>query len=100
MRRTRGTAHFLRMLARLFFVCFCLAVSVATPGEVPVQVTTDTAAYCARLARRMALTPQPSAQATRLAAEGRALCVRGDVRDGIRRLRQALLLSRPATAGR
>ncbi len=88
------------MLARLFFVCFCLAVSVATPGEVPVQVTTDTAGYCAHLARRMALTPQPSTQAARLAAEGRALCGRGDVRDGIRRLREALLLSRPATAGR
>lgn len=100
MRRTRGTAHFLRMLARLFFVCFCLAVSVATPGEVPVQVTTDTANYCVLLAWRMGLLPQPSSQALRLAAEGRALCTRGDVRDGIRRLREALLLSRPVTAGR
>ncbi len=100
MRQTRGIAHLRRMLARLFFVCFWLAVSVATPGEVPVQITTDTANYCATLARRMALVPQPSRQAARLAAEGRALCARRDVRDGIRRLREALLLSRPATAGR
>lgn len=87
------------MLARLFFVFFCLAASVATPGEAPMQVTSDTPGYCAGLAQRMADVLHPRPEAVRLAEQGRDLCAQHRVRAGIRRLREALLLSAPAPAG-
>jgi hypothetical protein len=90
------------MVTRPLLVCLCLAVSVATPGQVPIAITTDSAAYCAQLARRLsaqAVTVRMAAelQVTRLGVQGRALCAGGDVRGGIRRLREALLLAGSAS---
>jgi hypothetical protein len=63
----------------------------------PVQVTTDTPAYCLQLLDRVsemvrnASAPPPD-EVTDLAAEGQKMCALGEVRGGIMRLRRAVTL--------
>jgi hypothetical protein len=86
------------------------ATAPASP-EAPVQVTTDTAEYCASLARRIdeeeqaaAANPQPDPaspalahadQVVMLTTEGRRMCDQGLVVGGILRLRRAWTLLHP-----
>ncbi|HSU04752.1 MAG TPA: hypothetical protein VLI93_04205 [Acetobacteraceae bacterium] len=63
----------------------------------PAQVTSDTQAYCRQLGDRVRelapLATGPSRlMATNLAVEGQSLCMRGEIRGGIRRLRRAVRL--------
>ena len=63
----------------------------------PVRVTSDSTAYCAELASRLAEQPHGHAEPARsLAEEGQRLCGKGHVRTGIAKLRRAL---RAAQAG-
>lgn len=69
----------------------------AVAGDGPVRVTTDSTAYCAELAGRLAEQPHGRAEPARsLADEGLRLCGKGHVRTGIAKLRRAL---RAAQAG-
>lgn len=63
----------------------------------PVEVTSDTVSYCRSLAGRIETIPVSSDAALRLAREGAAMCRKGRVRDGIVRLRRALMISRNRT---
>ena len=58
------------------------------PPSPVMTVSTDTPAYCARLAERV------RAPASAEAATGQALCAAGQIRGGIMHLRRALLLQR------
>ncbi len=63
----------------------------------PVEVTTDTQAYCQRLSdqvgeRMRELKTPPPADVMRLSGEGERLCDEGQTRGGILRLRRAWLL--------
>lgn len=68
----------------------------------PAQITTDTQAYCRQLGDRVReLAPLAAGPlrlaATNLALEGQSLCMRGEIRGGILRLRRAVrLVSRAA----
>jgi hypothetical protein len=69
----------------------------AAAAEGPVRVTTDSTAYCAELASRLAEQPYGLAEPARsLGEEGMRLCGKGHVRTGIAKLRRAL---RAAQAG-
>ncbi len=65
--------------------------------SVPVEVTSDTPAYCLRLLdevtdlMRTAAVPTPP-EVTRLSADGQRMCDEGQTRGGIMRLRQAWVL--------
>jgi hypothetical protein len=63
----------------------------------PVEVTTDTPAYCQRLSdqvgeRMRELKTPPPAEVVRLSGEGERLCDEGQTRGGILRQRRAWLL--------
>ncbi len=62
----------------------------------PLEVTTDTPAYCQHLSdqvgRRVRAVQTPPQEVVRLTDEGDRLCDEGQVRGGIQRLRRALLL--------
>lgn len=69
----------------------------AAAADGPVRVTTDSTAYCAELAGRLAEQPYGLVEPARsLADEGLRLCGKGHVRTGIAKLRRAL---RAAQAG-
>lgn len=73
------------------------APRAAVGGDGPVRVTTDSNAYCAELALRLAAQPQGRIEPVRsMAEEGERLCETGHVRTGIAKLRRAL---RAAQAG-
>ena len=55
-------------------------------------LTSDTAAYCAQLARQVADRHSAVSDVQRLLGEGRDMCDRGQIRGGIRRLRRALVI--------
>ncbi len=67
------------------------------PAQPPMEVTSDTTAYCLHLADRvhsltqLAVVPPPRDVAV-LSSEGRRMCENGQTRPGIMRLRQALML--------
>jgi hypothetical protein len=68
-----------------------LALPAGAQGAAGLRVTTDSAAYCAELAERVAGMPRGAAEPARsLAEEGRRLCETGHVRSGIARLRRAI----------
>jgi hypothetical protein len=74
------------------------AVSVAFMDvrHAPVQITTDTPAYCATLQARLSKREKQgrlSAKARELAQNGGNLCANGDIIGGITALRQAMVLS-------
>ncbi len=64
------------------------------PADRPMAVTSDTADYCATLARLVGQAPSPTADARRLLADGQDMCARGKIRGGIARLRRALIIER------
>ena len=69
----------------------------AAAADGPVRVTTDSTAYCAELAGRLAEQPYGLVEPARsLAEDGLRLCGKGHVRTGIAKLRRAL---RAAQAG-
>jgi hypothetical protein len=68
-----------------------LAAGGLRAADPPVQVTTDSIAYCRILADRLAALPEAAEEpARRLGKEGRTLCETGHVRTGIAKLRRAL----------
>jgi hypothetical protein len=63
----------------------------------PMEITTDTPAYCLKLLDRVSnlvkVSPNSAPQeVTTLATEGQRMCVQGQTRGGIIRLRRALVL--------
>jgi hypothetical protein len=73
-------------------------VAQPQPGESkPMEITTDTPAYCLHLVNRvgdlirLAATPVPP-DVTGLATEGKRMCAIGQTRSGIMRLRSALMM--------
>lgn len=63
----------------------------AAAADGPMRVTTDSTAYCAELANRLAQQPHGQVEpAQSLAEEGQRLCGKGHVRTGIAKLRRAL----------
>jgi hypothetical protein len=88
----------------LAVVALGLALSLVTAGPgmaqflyvqgKPMEVTTDTVAYCDQLSAQVATAQEHAGDAVpadvpRLAAEGRRLCDHGLIRPGIERLRRA-----------
>lgn len=77
-----------------------LALPAAAQAPRPVEVTSDSAAYCQHLAARImvqrgrAVNPQPEVDA--LLDRGQRLCAAGRVRPGLNSLRHALLELREA----
>lgn len=63
-------------------------------AEPPVAVTTDTPAFCERLAETVQAAPHPPPDALRLWREGQRMCAEGEILGGVARLRRAVLLSR------
>ncbi len=69
----------------------------ARPQPPPMQLLTDTPHYCAELldeveaAQQALVEPAPPA-VERLTDEGRQLCLLGEVRGGVTRLRRAMVL--------
>ena len=60
----------------------------------PLRVTTDNGAYCDEMLRRLAAEPAAAhGLPARLAGEGRALCLAGNPRSGVARLRRALRMA-------
>jgi len=55
-------------------------------------LTTDTPQYCALLAKQVSDRHSPIMDVQRLLSDGRAMCERGLIRGGIRRLRRALVI--------
>jgi hypothetical protein len=55
-------------------------------------LTTDTLQYCVMLAKQVSDRHSPITDVQRLLSEGRAMCDRGQIRGGIRRLRRALVI--------
>jgi len=76
-----------------------IAWPIVTPAsELPLRVTTDSAAYCQELAMRVTVQPNATAEPVRsLAEEGTRLCHTGHVRTGIAKLRRALRASQPGS---
>ena len=70
-----------------------LAASPCLANDPPsFALTTDTASYCAQLAKQVADRHSTLLDVQRLLAEGREMCDRGQVRGGIKRLRRALVM--------
>ena len=71
----------------------------ASGAEPSARVTTDSLAYCAELAERLAAMPGARGEPARaLAAEGLGLCEKGHTRAGIAKLRRAFRAARAARA--
>ncbi len=70
------------------------ATTGAPQSATPAQVTTDTAAYCTLLGRKMDSERGAAFDAIALDDQGKALCARGEIRAGIAQLRRALLTMR------
>lgn len=103
----REVGHAMSLAMRsLPVVALALMLSMAPsgPGQAqllfaqskPMEITTDTAAYCGQLSDQVARAQLNSAKVPpdvpRLAAEGRRLCNKGLIRPGIERLRRAWTL--------
>jgi hypothetical protein len=72
-------------------VLAALHLTAPAAAELPVRLTTDSSAYCAELALRLAAQPGSATEPARsLAEEGTRLCETGHVRTGIAKLRRAL----------
>lgn len=72
------------------------AVAQPVSSQAPMEVTTDTAAYCRYLADRLHNLMQagpapPSREVSDLSVEGQRMCAAGQIRPGIMRLRLALM---------
>ena len=85
-------------------LALALTLALPCPGQAqllvvqgkPMQITTDTAAYCGQLSDQVARAQAHAAtvppDVPRLATEGRRLCDKGLIRPGIERLRRAWML--------
>ena len=83
------------MIRSVLLLCLLLGVVLpARAQEKPLAVTTDTEEYCEHLSDLVAAHPNPGPEVRRLLTQGRALCERGQVRGGIRRLRRAMVILR------
>lgn len=69
-------------------------LAAAGVPEDPVTVTTDTREYCLSLADRITARGTMTPYAEMLWQRGRTMCEQDRVRDGLNRLRRALLLLR------
>jgi hypothetical protein len=74
--------------ALVFVVCG------ATLADDPQCVTSDTPAYCAKLALKMNALGTMPPHAHVLWLEGQAMCERGQIRAGLARLRRAMIIVR------
>lgn len=59
--------------------------------EPPIAITSDTRAFCDLLAGRVRDAPRKTVEMQRLLVQGETMCRAGAVREGLFRLRQALL---------
>ena len=75
----------------LLSVAAIVLVAGPASSQDPMTITTDTMEYCITLADRMAETDMPP-HARLLWRNGRAMCEHGQVRDGLARLRRAMLM--------
>ena len=90
------------------FWAICLVVPAFPAATVrgeeypPAVILTDTVEYCDHLQRLIGDRAARTPEAHRLFNEGRRMCDHGEIRAGIARLRQALILvrTRPAQAPR
>jgi hypothetical protein len=81
----------------LVTIGFAMAIRHPASAQTPMQITTDTPAYCRQLLDRVselvqAASEPPPGDVTSLAAEGEKMCAEGEVRGGILRLRRAVML--------
>ena len=84
---------------RAAFLSSVIALATVPPAAAqaprPVEVTSDSAAYCQHLASRILLerqrVPNPEPEVDTLLQRGQQLCAAGRVRPGLNRLRHALL---------
>ena len=88
-----------RRLLVLLLASLLTGSSIAQPvsSSTPMEVTTDTPAYCRYLADRLhnleqAAKAPPSHEVADLSTEGQRMCTLGQTRPGIMRLRLALML--------
>jgi hypothetical protein len=73
----------------------CLAAPAAMAQEEPtLEITTDTLEYCITLQHMVVQRGSRLPEVQRLLNEGRRMCDHGEIRVGIARLRQAMILSR------
>ncbi len=75
----------------LLSVATIVLVAGSAGSQEPMPITTDTMEYCITLAERMADAEMPP-HARLLWRNGRAMCEHGQVRDGLARLRRAMLM--------
>ncbi len=68
------------------------AMHAAAQDASPIPLTSDTAQYCAQLARQITDRHSSLPEVARLLADGREMCEQGEVRSGLRRLRRALVI--------
>lgn len=80
-------------LASAIWLAFQVPDGKPRPTPEVMTVTSDTAAWCTRLAAQMQQAADPPEEALGLWDDGVRLCRHGDVRAGIDRLRRALLLT-------
>ena len=78
----------------LMIMVAAIAQSAVAAADAPVPVTTDTADYCAMLAAKIDQDTDASFDVIAMAAQGKSLCAKGNIRAGIARLRRALLAIR------
>lgn len=78
------------IMAWVFALLLLFAPAVSAEHATP-RLMSDSPEYCAELLGRFAaLGPQVSSQSRALAEEGRKLCLEGQSRSGIAKLRRAL----------
>lgn len=78
-------------------VCVAMLMSLPTARGLaqdapPIPLTSDTAQYCAQLAKQITDWHSSLPEVARLLADGREMCEQGEVRSGLRRLRRALVI--------
>ncbi len=76
----------------LLAVALLFVAGGVTHAEDPECITSDTPAYCAKLARQMNALSYMPPHARTLRAEGQAMCEHGQVRAGLARLRRAMVI--------
>ncbi len=81
------------MTAKLLLGVAAIVLASRPAGsQEPMMITTDTMEYCISLADRMASEGEMPPHARVLWRNGRAMCEHGRVRDGLARLRRAMLM--------
>jgi hypothetical protein len=78
----------------LVAVALVFVVCGATLADDPECITSDTPAYCAKLALKMNTLGAMPPHAHALWLQGQAMCERGQIRAGLARLRRAMIIVR------